>query len=124
MSKELEALDSIMVSLAEYKEYAIVKLPTKAKEIREENDDDFLIVEAALKRLEDCEKQTEMDSNLIKIFQKKLKALEIIKEKVKIEFNDHYFGFANNYYIIVNNGVLNPIKVTEEEYNLLKEVLL
>ena len=48
MSKELEALDSIMVSLAEYKEYAIDKLPTKAKKIREENDDDFLIIEAAL----------------------------------------------------------------------------
>lgn len=51
MTKELEALDSIMVSLAEYKEYAIDKLPTKAKEIREENDDDFLIIETALKRL-------------------------------------------------------------------------
>lgn len=57
------------------------------------------------------------------IIEKELKVLEIIKEKVKIEFNDHYFGFANNYYIIVNNGALNPIKATKEEFDLLMEVL-
>ena len=66
----------------------------------------------------------ELFPNEFETIEKELKSLEIIKEKVKIEFNDHYFGFANNYYIIVNNGVLNPIKVTKEEYDLLKEGLL
>ena len=52
MSKELEALDSIKVSLVYFREYAIDVLPNKAKQFREENDDDFIILESTLKRLE------------------------------------------------------------------------
>lgn len=53
----------------------------------------------------------------------KLKALEIIKKEIKIEFTDHFFGIKGNYYIIVNNDVLGAIKVDKEEYDLLKEIM-
>ena len=55
--------------------------------------------------------------------EKKLNALDIIKDKVKIEFKDSYLGFKDNYYIVVNNDLLCAIKVNKEEYDLLKEVL-
>lgn len=57
------------------------------------------------------------------IIRKELKALEIIKDKIKIGFDDHYFGFKNNYYIIVNNDLFGAIRVDKEHFDLLKEVL-
>lgn len=57
-----------------------------------------------------------------RIIEKDLKALEIIKEKIKIEFNDHYLGIKDNYYIIVNNNVFGAIKIDKEKYDLLKGV--
>ena len=143
MNKELKALDSIMVSLAEYKEYAIDKLPTKAKKIREENDDDFLIIETALKRLEEHDKIFKkydikdiwLEPALYVIKNhfpmdtetqlKKLKALEIVKEKTTSACNCLMILKARFDNLDYNNyKELFLTDLTQEEYELLKEVLL
>ena len=130
MSKTLEALDNIKVSLAEYKEYAIDVLPTKAKQIREENDDDFIIVETALK---DYERRLALAKEYkdVNNVAKRLKALEIIKEKrvnVDVVIRAFYLdsaveeGQGLKYYNCTANHESKPL--TQEEYDLLKEVLL
>ena len=85
---------------------------------------EVLTIEKELRRLDEYD-NTEY-SALIESHKKLLKekkALEIIKEKIKIDFNDHYFGFKDNYYIIVNHDVFGAIKVDKEQFDLLKEVL-
>ena len=88
--------------------------------INDDHTHDINIIEKALKRLEELEEEKQSFDRAI---EKKLKALEIIKEKIKIDFNDHYFGFEGNYYIIVNHDVFGAIKVDKEQFELLKEVL-
>ena len=100
MSKGLEALDNIKVSLAEYKEYAIEKMPTKAKQIREENDDNLDTIETALK------------------------ALEIIKENCDFSFEIRRILDKELYRVSLSCNInKTTIYVDKEEYDLLKEVL-
>ena len=125
MNKELEALERTRKKLAKH-----------CNDIYEWSsiEDDLDIIETALKRLNyiDENRLSDEDIHIVQgmTFEdkveciKKLKALEIITNKIKIEFTDHFLGIKGNYYIIVNNDVLGAIKVDKEKYDLLKEVLL
>ena len=55
--------------------------------------------------------------------EKEHKALEIIKKKLDYKLTDHFFGIENNYCLIIKNCGFEIIKINEEEYDLLKEVL-
>lgn len=130
MSKELEALKFIKnVEVWIGNDY---NTATKVFEIDHEYDKAFEIVETALKRLEKIEDKkivgtTTMDKALEKFMldncpeiKKKIKALEIIKEKFYFEWlllskNVDQYNEAQDD---------DKNKLTQEEYNLLKEVLL
>ena len=117
MSKELEAVKELYHEREyTYAESVNHKSKKWANDIKHYDNigNCLIILEAALKRLETLEEEK----------QKKLKALEIIKKKIKFDFNDQYFGIESNYYIIVNNNIFGAIKVDKETHDLLKEVLL
>lgn len=109
MSKELEALENI-------KHYdSRVGL----------HEDDYKIIETALKRLESVDRVGEMFCVNV---DKKLKALEIIKEKEVNVFDVLATGYVEYYNMCVVNKIrpeyCNSYFLTQEEYELLKEVLL
>ena len=76
------------------------------------------IIETALKRLEQAENCVFTSKEDVK---KEHKALEIIKKRLGIELC--FVDSQQTYYIVIGGLVSYPLK-GEEEYNLLKEVLL
>ena len=115
MDKELtplEALESIKTSLF-WSEDGLKNIET---------------IETALKRIPDLEmkiKTRDIVLNAIRkddeISDKKLEALEIIKDRFSIQFSK---SDLSNYYGIMQIGI-NPVYIkTQEEFDLLKEVLL
>lgn len=118
MSKELDALEKVRNRLYPW---------------TSDNQKAFDIIESALKRLEKIDNRkivgTTTTNKALEQFliqqcpdvSKKLKALEIIKERFTIQFCK---SDLNGYYGIMQIGT-NPIYIkTQEEYDLLKEVLL
>ena len=104
MSKELEALERIRDTLHQFR-----------PNLLENRQRDFKLVETALKRLEELE---ELKTSFDRQLEKKLKALEIIKEK-KVDVFCLLFAGLDIY-----NANIHPSRfITQEEYDLLKEVL-
>ena len=117
MNKELE-------SLKEIKKY----FPFKVNELEYQNID---IIETALKNYENLKQENEqlktsylenlLNEESKEYIYKKLKALDTIKERFTIQFSK---SDLPNYYGIMQIGT-NPVYIkTQEEYDLLKEVLL
>lgn len=121
MSKELEALENLRQwVLGEYND-----------DIKERNA--YEIVEKELKEYENLQlKHRSMQDAVLDDF-KKLKALEIIKNKrvnvrcltvYCLKLNDTYKDYLDVFNYCDNCWDLGEILLTSEEYNLLKEVLL
>ena len=115
MSKELEAFESIKFGCCNFEDRTLYQ-------------DEFDIIEAALKRLEQYENETQSIGEMIG---KKLKALEIIvKKKVDTKrllyylktnaCDDNVLCWYNEYGVDFDTEKT----LTQEEYDLLKEVLL
>lgn len=123
MSKELEALERLV-------EKQIFSLKngglTSAKQVFE---NEYKIIETALKDYE----KIKFEYNELKIYHydllkenerlhnqkvKKLKALEIIKESIPIEGEDFFYDSEFDTYLFIGH------KVSKEQFDLLKEVLL
>lgn len=114
MSKGLDALEKI--KQAEY----FVDFEQDAK-IKDDYKAELTIIETALKRLETLEEEKQ---SFDKQLEKKLKALEIIKNK---EINVHAlflhlkrFDKPDGYNVLVGT----KYQITQEEYDILKEELL
>lgn len=136
MNKELEALQEVRQQLTYYKEYAKEKLPTKAEQIDASCEDELNIIETALKDYAtrktlietiDSGEMVFEERNVWEEKQKKIKAFEIIKDK-KVDVGVFRFCESANDYnraIRINeNGLIHYVELTQEEYELLKEVLL
>ncbi len=81
----------------------------------------------ALKIVErDCEDLEEVPYGEFAIIEKSLKALEILKKK-RIDIESFYTTFIENAYnynfYVISYGTYGKYKLTQEEFNLLKEVL-
>ena len=131
MSKELEAL-------ARIKKEMIYQLQTKGEGIV---DDDFHLIETALKRLEELEKPKEIagtttiseatKQSLLEWcpdIEKKLKAFEIINKKMVDAYWVKFSRKASEYNSEMRNQCglsdYEPFLLTQEEFDLLKEVLI
>ena len=121
MSKELEALANLMARVSCGEDNI-----NKAKY-------DYEIIETALKRLANYEQNEDFNKDVLnyaflneqdKI--KKLKALELVKEKVmplvSVEHETTRNGVKK--YRVYDNEGYDYIELTKDEYDLLKEVLL
>ena len=120
MTKELEALEeirniSIYSSCGEYQgeSFEIYK-------------DEIHSIETALKRNIELKKGIKTLEKKCNRYQKKLKALYIIKEKsISVGILQMCLNLdAYNNRIIEHPNVIKTKKLTQEEYDLLKEVLL
>ena len=114
MSKELTPLE------------AFVRIARQLK-VCDENGRDLDIIETTLKRLDMYENVVGIER--IQDTNKKLKALEIIKEKrlAWVWFIDNKLSFEDynkSLDFLVCEPTHKPKKLTKEEYDLLKEVLL
>ena len=91
--------------------------------------ENYNIIENALKELEFYQKRDKTFKNDVNKLVKKLKALEIIKEK-KVDLTNLLFIYEHEpqYGLKVYNNSVNKYRgekeLTQEEYDLLKEVLL
>ena len=120
----LEALEKIkdfIVELTNVKGIRHTECPnTELWVIRNFNLD---IIETALKRQELLELDLRIANNNLKYAEKKLKALEIIKEKqvdcwALVRFDKNYRDLTDGDF-----GYISAIKLSQEEFDLLKEVL-
>lgn len=116
MSKELEALNDLRNKCCDYLSLSMDRQVC----------DSFKLIEAALKEKENIEKTiNELFSENGKVIttidiKKQLKAIEIIKDKEVNVFIFLHSGDLETY----NDMVEENRKLTQEEYDLLKEVLL
>lgn len=124
MSKELEALERIKHTSI------VVEKGDKVKPILPYIISELSIIETALKDYERLKQCIDERGNLINecievVAEKKLKALEIIKEKVMpfVELVDRT-NYKENCYRVYDNEGYEYTNITKEEYDLLKEVLL
>lgn len=116
MNKELEALERIKQSYFT----AMSFLGVEDKETKQA----INIIETTLKRLEfydKCNYQTTIHKDVLQI-SKELKAFEIIKEKPIVALVDYKYTYEE-WLELVDEKDKDLFK-NEEEYNLLKEVLL
>lgn len=142
MSEELEALQEVRQQLIYYKEYAKEKLPTKVKQIDDSCEEELNLIETALKNYEELTNKpvvlygrtqaiidtickTHKEIKVINLIDKrKVKAFDTIKEKqvdvyilLKTKSLDEY----NEWYVGIQDDFM---PLTQDEYELLREVLL
>lgn len=126
----MRVIDKELTSLEALKTAKSFRLSWDNSDWLNKEDQDYLfdIIETALKRLENYEGKW-YDTNLKQIFisiedwnieRKKLKALEIIKEKGNF-ISFEYDKYDDKYYIYDNEFYAHN-EITKEEYDLLKEV--
>ena len=131
MSKELQALEEIQNYKIKFD--ANIKYENgdetqhRFETIKDMFQKQFAIIETALKRIPELERENFELSEQVGMYatykcedEKKLKALEIIKEKEVDVFIFLHSGYLETY----NDMVEDNRKLTQEEYDLLKEVLL
>ena len=131
MSKELQALEEIQNYKIKFD--ANIKYENgnetqyRFETIKDMFLKQFAIIETALKRIPELERENFELSEQVGMYatykcedEKKLKALEIIKEKEVDVFIFLHSGYLETY----NDIVEDNRKLTQEEYDLLKEVLL
>lgn len=108
--KKLEALDKINTMFLAY-------APRDIREDKGLNEDLFECIKTAIKRLETLEEEKQ---SFDKAIEKKLKALEIIKEK---GVDVWWLQTINNFQSYNERFDEKDVQLTEEEYELLKEIL-
>lgn len=118
MSKELEALERIRKNLTHYKD------SDDSPYLFEQDEIDLDIIETALERLVELEDIfSEIESGeAVVVSVEKNKALEIIKEKFEIGVLQETCNNDLKVYQLCSSTARKYI--TQEEYELLKEVLL
>ena len=117
MSKALELIRTLIDGANEYEKKTGNKNPTVYL-----SKNNLLVIEKALLKAQEPKQYVDE----LKLVEKKLKALEIIKEK-RVDIESFYTSFIEGEYDYDfyerRYGTYGKYCLTEEEFNLLKEVL-